>query len=262
MAVRSEVTSFVGDQLESDVELTRKLDAITLADQPKFRCHDFSFSLSATELRKIPYLEILCANAKDFKEKPDDNGIILLNESCCEPGLMKSVIKYIKTDRFRCLFSDLPENTKASKLFDLLDYLCVDKPKCSLNVLSEQLKNIRSIREKHEYQTADRSLARDACVKLCWSGRDLVGPREQHKLYNLVLFIMSHPRTFYFRLREVTLDWYLQYFQVTDKQQGILKKWLKDCPRKERHFEEDGRSSSGGSPVPGLYEHFFGYDSD
>lgn len=230
----------------------------TVEHKAKFQCHNFEFSLSVEELTKIPYLNILCANAKDFKEKPDNNGIVSLNESIFDPDLMKVIIKYIKTDRPRCLFSDLPNNLNASKLFEFLDYLCIEKPISSLDKLNEELKNVVSIRDKYgnSFQQANRSLARDACVKLCWSGRDLIGPKDQSKFYNMILFIISHPRTFYFRLREVTFNWYLQYFEITSKQQAILQKWL-DCGKED---DDVSKSSSGGSHYSDSDQ--YGYNSD
>lgn len=221
------------NQVEHEHDLAGKLAAISVDDEDvaKFRCLDYYFSLTV-ELTKIPYLEIL-AHSKDFMEKPDSNGVIILSESSCDPELLKVVIKYIRTDRPLCLFTGLPDNSNPSKLFDLLDYLCVEKPKCSLAELNTELKNVAS----------DRSLARDACVKLCWFGRELVGPKEQSKLYNMILFIVSHPRTFYLRLRRVTFNWYMQYFQITEKQRNILQCWLDKC----ESFSEEDNSSSGGS---------------
>lgn len=216
--------------------------------------------MSPKELSKIPYLEIL-ANTKDFKEKPDMNGVLSLSETSCDPDLIKVVIKFIKTDRPRCLFSDLPPSSKASKLFQFLDYLCIEKPKCSLDGLNKELKNVFSIKGKNGVysEISNRSLARDACVKLCWTGRDLVRPKEQSKLYNMVEYILSHPGTFYLRLRQVTHSWYLEYFQITDKQRQLLQGWMNRFPL-DKEFYEDDQSSSGGfsddSYNPGYYSDY------
>lgn len=221
-------------------------DERNLPTEAKFRIGDFCFSLTTKELAKIPYLEIL-TTSKNFMEKPGSDGVISLKESCCDQQLMQVIIKYIRTNRARCLFTALPDNSDVCKLFELLDYLCIKKPEYSLVVLNKDLKNLTSIRDKYGncYDMSDRPRARDACVELCWIGREIVGPKQQSKLYNIVLFVVSHPRTFYLKLRQFTLKWYLHYFEVTDKQRNILHGWLDRCGNER--FLEDDETSSGGS---------------
>lgn len=69
-------------------------------------------------------------------------------------------------------------------------------------------------------------------------------------IYNLLPGLPSHPRTFYLRLSQVTLNWYFQFFEVTSKQLAILQKWLKECPHDGKDSEE---SSSGGSDASNNY---------
>lgn len=238
----------MAESIDNMKDLTSNTAALSVTDaiEAKFRIGEFSFSLSAEELTKIPYLQAI-AGTNNFMEKPDKDGVISLNESCCNPQLMQAIIKYIRTDRARCLFTALPANSNVCKLFELLEYLCIEKPEYSLDALDAKLKNLVSIQDKYGnyYDRSDRPRARDACVKLCWIGRDIVGPKEQSKLYNIVLFVVSHPRTFYLKLRQFTLQWYLQYFEVTHKQRTILQGWLDRCG--DDRFSEDDETSSGGS---------------
>jgi hypothetical protein len=220
------------------------------------------------QLSKIPYLETLYTGGSAFKEKAEETGPISITDNSCNPVLMNAVVKYVVRDRDRprCLFTELPENLKPTQLFQFLDFLCIEKPKVTLADLDKELKNITTFRDKYGIcESANRSLARDASVKLCWTGVELVsGHKEQSKLENMVLFILSHPRTFYLRLRQHTHAWYQERFHSTPKQAAILKGWMERCPDNPNRITDSPRSSSGGSS-DSSYDgdgDFYGYDSD
>lgn len=189
-----------------------------------FRCSGQLFRLSMKELDKIPYLQALHANANFFKEKPDNNEEIVLSDSICDAGLLRAIVKYIQTGKLRSLFSEISaSSTEAWKIFEFADFLLIEKPP------SQGLRFCHLYDCLTTYKLTQHGFSRDVCVKLCWrlmDPKDLeMKDEEKSKLFDMVLYVVSHIHIFNPRLRQVTLEWYLHYFEPTLKQRVALLKW-------------------------------------
>ncbi len=84
--------------------------------------------------------------------------------------------------------------------------------------------------KRYEIVEGDKSKARDSAFKVLYLillGKFDDERKEAAKMFNVVLFIVSHSGTFKWRTRKIIRAAYEERFVVSQKQQARLDQWLK-----------------------------------
>lgn len=131
---------------------------------------------------------------------------------------------------FRCLSTDL---FQYRTLFQTYRFLEVDiLSNLSIDQVIANLKVGKSDYDPEERRTipGNKSLARDTALQLLFLILDpqyRYDMRVKMKLYNAVMFVVSHPRTFKYCTKRVIRVAYEEEFGLTFKQKQKLDQWEK-----------------------------------
>jgi hypothetical protein len=175
---------------------------------------------------RIPYLSSFVSFQR--KAQPDTSKLIH-----GPIPLIDAALKGIELGYRHCFRSIPPELSQHHILCETYDFLCVDI--LEGESLDDIITNIKAGRPSYElvykHHTTvkgNKSKARDAAYKLL--KLLLVGTFENEnkdavKIFNAVLFVLSHPGTFKRRNRIVTRAAYEERFVVSVKQLSKLDQW-------------------------------------
>lgn len=180
------------------------------------------------ELIKIPYLSSFI----DYQLKAQPQSTEWVHDPI---PLFDVALKGIQSGYRQCFRSLPPELPQFQVLCETYDFLCVDVVSHqSIDEIITDLKSCRSDYER-EYKRyrevkGDKSRARDTAFKLLYLmllGDFKNDKTDSVKVYNAVLFIVSHSSTFKWRTRKVIRAAYEARFILSSKQKAQLDKWEK-----------------------------------
>ena len=140
---------------------------------------------------------------------------------------------------FRLMPSDV---TLYRTLCDTYDFLRVDV--CKGRTLSEIIQDLKAGQSYDEYR--DKSKARDAAFKLVYSMlRDtfLSNDKRKNIIFNAVLFVISHPRTFKWKTRNAVRAVYESSFMFSVKQRANLDRWHKLDSSGQANIDDDDETT-------------------
>jgi hypothetical protein len=214
-------------------------------------------------ISKVPFLETLFSGRIPSQQDADDNFKLDL-----DPVVLPAIFKYVTTGHCQYLLTALPTTASSSSssssgamdpasIFKTLDYLCVDLQLPSLSDVDAALKLVRWEEGREEHSS--RVKARDAAVQLMLgisNGTFAVSTHaDSNKLFNMVLFIVSHPGTFYKRLRHWANAIAQQYLTaMTAKQRALLAEWMAKCAATWDNHDGPDDSGTDDSRGSSLYD--------
>ncbi|KAL9112425.1 MAG: hypothetical protein Q9227_003267 [Pyrenula ochraceoflavens] len=181
------------------------------------------------DLSKIPYLadfvrqqKLAKPEAAEFEHEPIN--------------LFDVALKGLQSGYRQC-FRRLPTDlSQYRSLLETYNFLKVDV----LNnlITDEIIANLKAGKPNYDFDAEEgrpvpssKSLARDTAFQLLYLIlHDQIGEdrnRDSMKLFNAVMFVVSHPRTFKHRTKRVIRAAYEEQFRITPKQRARLDQWEK-----------------------------------
>jgi hypothetical protein len=168
---------------------------------------------------------------------------------------------------FRQCFRSLPPDlAQHHALCETYEFLCIDV--LGGQSLNEIIGGLKAGKKDHKrmdkllkFIKADRSKARDAAFKLLYlilRGEFEDETKDSTKVYNAVMFIVSHAHTFQSRTRKVVRAAYEERFFVSVKQRAGLDKWEKTDAAELAEEDEDENDVTTEEEEEPIY---FCYDS-
>lgn len=178
------------------------------------------------DVSKIPYL----LSFVDFQANAQPQSIELVHDPI---PLFDIALKGIESGYRQC-FRSLPADLSQHRILcDTYDLLRVDVlGGQSINEISRDLKSGQSDYDREERREikGDKSKARDTAFKLLYlillsDFKDEM--QDSAKVFNAVLYLVSHAATFKWRTRSVVRAAYEERFIISTKQTAGLDKWEK-----------------------------------
>jgi hypothetical protein len=180
------------------------------------------------DVSQIPYLSSFVA----FQRKSQPQGTALVHGPI---PLIDIALKGLQSGYRQCIRALPPDLSQHHILCETFDFL-------GINVLADQyideiFADLKACKTDYELEyknyiaiKGNKSKARDAAFKLLYLV--LIGEfRDENKdcvkVYNAVLFVVSHSATFKWKTRTVVRAAYEERFVVTVKQMARLDEWLK-----------------------------------
>jgi hypothetical protein len=180
------------------------------------------------DVSQIPYF----SSFVDFQSKTQPEGTALVHGPI---PLIDAALKGIQSGYRQCFRALPPDISQHHILCETYDFLGID-------ILGEQhvdeiFADLKACKTDYELEyksytaiKGNKSKARDAAFKLLYL--ILIGEfrdvnKDCMKVYNAVLFIVSHSATFKWKTRTVIRAAYQERFVVTLKQIARLDEWLK-----------------------------------
>lgn len=166
----------------------------------------------------------------DFQANAQPQSIELVHDPI---PLFDIALKGIESGYRQC-FRSLPADLSQHRILcDTYDLLRVDVlGGQSINEISRDLKSGQSDYDREERREikGDKSKARDTAFKLLylillWDFKDEM--QDSAKVFNAVLYLVSHAATFKWRTRSVVRAAYEERFIISTKQRAGLDKWEK-----------------------------------
>lgn len=227
-----------------------------------FHARDQRMTVSSSTVDKIPFLEALMAGRVNTIKNESDEPIIDR-----DPILVGAVLAFATSGNPFHLFAKLPASSCAREMLAELDFFLVDPPtvravddasfKHQLRDVSDEYDRICRRGPIERTRTADRHSARKAAAELA-VGLELGkynSVETRNQLYNSILFVLSHPRTFGPRLRHHVWQLASKNVQLTLRQRNALESWV-DRLSDDSSDKSDKSISSRSSDV------YDGYDSE
>lgn len=180
------------------------------------------------EVSKIPYL----ASFVDFRANAQPQTTEFVHDPI---PLFDVALKGIESGYRHCFRSLPAELSQHHTLCDTYELLCVDVlGGQSINEIFNDLKSGKSDYEI-EYKRSreikgNKSMARDTAFKLLYLillGEFKDKAKDSAKMFNAVLFVVSHSGTFKWRTRSVVRAAYEERFVISAKQRARLDQWEK-----------------------------------
>ena len=178
------------------------------------------------DVSKIPHL----SSFVDFQANAQLQSTELVHDPI---PLFDIALKGIESGYRQC-FRSLPADLSQHRILcDTYDFLRVDVlGGQSINEIFRDLKSGQSDYDREERREikGDKSKARDTAFKLLYSIliRDFKDEmRDSAKVFNAVLYLVSHAATFKWRTRSVVRAAYEERFVISTKQTAGLDKWEK-----------------------------------
>jgi hypothetical protein len=147
--------------------------------------------------------------------------------------LFDVALKGIESGYRQCFRSLPPDLSQHRILCDTYDFLRIDVlGGQSINEIFNDLKSGQSDYDREERREikGDKSKARDTAFKLLYLillGDFKDETRDSAKVFNAVLYLVSHAATFKWRTRRVVRAAYEERFEISTKQRAGLDKWEK-----------------------------------
>ena len=178
------------------------------------------------DVLKIPYLASFVRHQKVTQPEA--------TEFIHEPiNLFDVALKGVESGYRQC-FRSLPTDLSQYRtLFETYKFLHIDVLSgLSVDEVIANLKVGKSDYDPEERRTipGNKSLARDTAFQVLYLILHAqFGDEIKHsmKLFNAVMFVVSHPRTFKYRTKRVIRVAYQEQFEVTTKQKARLDQWEK-----------------------------------
>ena len=199
------------------------MTATSISKYYTIRVGDVRYDIDAST---IPYL----LSFVDFQANAQPQSIELVHDPI---PLFDIALKGIESGYRQC-FRSLPADLSQHRILcDTYDFLRVDVlGGQSINEISRDLKSGQSdydCEERREIK-GDKSKARDTAFKLLylillWDFKDEM--QDSAKVFNAVLYLVSHAATFKWRTRSVVRAAYEERFIISTKQTAGLDKWEK-----------------------------------
>jgi hypothetical protein len=174
------------------------------------------------DVSQIPYLSAFV----DFQRKAQPQGTELVHGPI---PLIYAALKGIQSGYRQCFRALPPDLSQYHILCETYDFLGID-------VLGEQyideiFADLRTIKtEDYIDDKDDKAKARDAAFKMLYLisvGEFRDEDKDSTKMFNVVLFIVSHYTTFKWKTRTVIRAAYQDRFVLTSKQIARLDEWLR-----------------------------------
>ena len=178
------------------------------------------------EVLKIPYL----ASFVDFQTKAQPQTTEFIHGPI---PLFDVALKGIESGYRQCFRSLLPDLSQFNLLCDTYELLCVDI--LGAQHIDEIISDLKSGQDDYDRDErreikGNKSKARDAAFKLLYlmlRGDFENETRDSAKVFNAVLYLVSHSATFKQRTRRVVRAAYEERFVVSTKQAARLDQWEK-----------------------------------
>ncbi|TVY35360.1 hypothetical protein LOCC1_G008014 [Lachnellula occidentalis] len=190
------------------------------------------------EVSKMPYL----ASFTHFQVNAQPQTAEFVHGSI---PLFEVALKGIESGYRQCFRSIPTDLSQHHTLCETYEFLCV-------NVLGGQsitdiFADLKSGRTQFDYEVTrgDKSKARDASFRFLYLmllGEFSDEVKDSAKVYNAVLYVVSHPGTFKWRTRTVIRAACEERFILSDKQRASLDKWRRGEAAKlaaDRDEDED-----------------------
>ncbi|BCS00013.1 uncharacterized protein AKAW2_50354S [Aspergillus luchuensis] len=154
---------------------------------------------------------------------------------------------------YRHCFRSLPADvSQYHTLCETYDFLGVDVlGQQSIDDIFVDLRACKTTYEldykRYRAVKGNKAIARDAAFRLMFlmtNGKFHDGIKDSAKVYNAVLFVVSHPGTFKWRTRALVLAAYKERFLITSKQRAQLDQW---CRRDNHGSDDEGTTDENGS---------------
>ena len=178
------------------------------------------------DVSKIPYL----LSFVDFQANAQSQSTELVHDPS---PLFDIALKGIESGYRQC-FRSLPADLSQHRILcDTYDFLRVDVlDEQSISEIFRDLKSGQSDYDREEIREikGDKSKARDTAFKLLYLIllRDFKDEmQDSAKVFNAVLYLVSHAATFKWRTRSVVRAAYEERFVISTKQTAGLNKWEK-----------------------------------
>lgn len=208
------------------------------SDKPIITIGDKQYNVDTT---KLPYLDTFVSFER--KARPEAT-----NFTHGPIPLFDAALKGVELGYRHCFRSIPPELDQHHILSETYHFLCVDILKDE--ALDDVIKDIKAGKTGYELEykyyravKGNKSKARDAAYKLL--NLLLVGTFEDEnkdaaKIFNAVLFVLSHSATFKWRTRVVIRAAYEERFVVSAKQMSRLDQWpVGFSEEKEGEIDDD-----------------------
>lgn len=147
--------------------------------------------------------------------------------------LFDKALKGLESGYRQCFRSLPPDLSQHHILCETYDYLRIDVlGGQSIDEIFSDLKSGQSDYDRDERRTinGNKSKARDAAFKLLYTillGDFKDETKDSVKVFNAVLYLVSHSATFKWRTRSVVRAAYEERFVLSSKQKAALDKWEK-----------------------------------
>ncbi|KFY34111.1 hypothetical protein V494_07052 [Pseudogymnoascus sp. VKM F-4513 (FW-928)] len=230
------------DELLEELKLTEAPDS-SATTHIKIGDKDYHIDLS-----EIPYLSSFANFETKAQTQPKD----LIHGPIAHFDV---ALKGIKLGFRQCFRSLPPDLAQHHALCETYEFLCIDV--IGGQSLSEIMYELKSGKYKYvdTYYEGDKPKARDAAYKLlhlmfCGEFKDEI--KDSMKVYNAVMYVVSHGKTFKWRTRKVVRAAYEERFVVSEKQRAALDKWEKTSAVKLA--EEDSRDVTTEEEVSDDYD--------
>jgi hypothetical protein len=199
--------------------------ATTAPPKTAIRIGDVSYDI---EVSKIPYL----SSFVDFQTNAQSQTTEFVHGPI---PLFDVALKGIESGYRQCFRSLPPDLSQHYTLCDTYELLCVDV--LGGQSISEIFNDMKSGQSDYEREygryreiKGNKSKARDTAFKLLYLillGDFKDETRDSAKIFNAVLFLVSHSATFKWRTRRVVRAAYEERFVVSTKQTARLDVWEK-----------------------------------
>lgn len=193
------------------------------------------------DLSRIPRLASLVLNSSESSTHSTE----IIHEAI---ALFDVALKGVETGYRQCFRSMPSDITRYRTLCATYDFLRVDV--CKGRTLGEIIKDLKAAQD-YDDEYRDKSKARDAAFKLVYSIlQDTFQSNDKHKntIFNAVLFVVSHPRTFKWKTRNAVRTVYESKFVLSVKQRANLDRWHElDSGEQARTDEDDVTTDEGNS---------------
>uniref|UniRef100_A0A7S1W5K9 BTB domain-containing protein n=1 Tax=Alexandrium catenella TaxID=2925 RepID=A0A7S1W5K9_ALECA len=168
------------------------------------------FAVAPEVAAKVPFLDSLLADR--IGTKKNEHGEPVIDR---DPALVRAVLEFVSSGDAMHLFTKLPKASSAKDMLVELDFFCVEPPavrpisdksfKTSLKDVKDEYQRVCKRGPIEKSYSANRFGARNAAAELAVglesATYDLTNHRIRQELYNSVLFVISHSRTFGPRMR-------------------------------------------------------------
>jgi hypothetical protein len=193
------------------------------AEKTTMKIGDVSYDV---DLSKIPYL----ASFKDFQANAQPEATELTHGPI---SLFDVALKGIESGYRQCFRSIPAELSQHHILCETYQFLCVDV--LSGQSINDIFADLKSGKTDYDFDygqgiKGDKSKARDSAFRLLYLiilGEFKDQAKDSAKVFNAVLFVVSHSGTFKWRTRTVIRAAYEERFVVSAKQKVVLDKWEK-----------------------------------
>lgn len=182
----------------------------------------------------VPFLEALMADRVNTVK--NDAGEPVIDR---DPALVKAVLLFATSGDNLHLFAKLPRTSSAKAMLAELGFFCVEPPAVRPIDDASFKQALKDVKDEYgrefkrgpieKFHSANRFGARNAAAELAvgleTEKYNLGSNKTRSQLYNNVLFIVSHPKTFGPRLRHHVFELARSRTRFSERQVSELESW-------------------------------------